>query len=96
MFAGSKLDNMRDMAQKGRHFSKTKPERLARGEKHGTKTKPDRIAKGERHGMAKLTDQQVRDIRANWALCRVTQRALGERYGVTQAHVSLLVKGYRQ
>jgi hypothetical protein len=47
---GSRATNNRDMASKGRHF---------------TKTKPERIARGERHGMARLTAEQVRAIRTS-------------------------------
>lgn len=48
---------------------------------------------GESHGMAKLTDQQVADIRANYALCRVKQSELAQRYGVSQSYVSAIVRG---
>ncbi len=51
------------------------------------------FARGERHGMAKLTEQNVRDIRANYALCRVTQAELAARFGVAQTHVSAIVRG---
>lgn len=50
-------------------------------------------ARGEQHGCAKLTEQQVRDIRANYALCRVTQKELGDRYGVHTSTVSLIIRG---
>ena len=52
-----------------------------------------RSAGGERHGRSKLTERQVLDIRANYALCRVTQMELGERYGVSGAHVCGILTG---
>jgi hypothetical protein len=46
------------------------------------------FVRGERHHQSKLTAQQVRDIRANYALCRVTLKELAERYriSVSQTH----------
>lgn len=54
---------------------------------------PMPCCRGEDSSSAKLTAQQVRDIRANYALCRVTQRELGERYGVTREAVGRIVRG---
>lgn len=51
---------------------------------------------GERHPDAKLTDAQVAEIRAAYVTGRWKQRELGERYGTTQAHVSMLVRGLRR
>lgn len=53
---------------------------------HGTSNR------GSAHGMARLTEDDVRGIRALSAL-GWTQRALGERYGIRQQHVSEIVRG---
>lgn len=60
----------------------------------------DMTAKGRKpHGanahraMAKLTEQQVKDIRANYALCRVRQWELAHRFGVGQDVISRIVNG---
>ena len=47
---------------------------------------------GEGNGMAKLTDSKVLEIRARYATGLITQRALGEEYGVSQTVVSLIVR----
>lgn len=52
----------------------------------------DRHRHGEAHRDARLTEQQVRDIRANKALCRVSDRELGERYGVSNVAISRIVR----
>jgi hypothetical protein len=52
--------------------------------------------RGERCGMATLTDQQVRDIRANYALCRVSQSDLARSYGVRPSTVCRIVGGKRR
>lgn len=43
---------------------------------------------GERHGNAKLTWEQVAEIRARYAVGGITQQALADEYGSTQGDVS--------
>jgi len=52
-----------------------------------------RHARGERQAAAKLTEQNVRDIRANYALCRVTQKELAARFGVSLPTVNQVISG---
>jgi hypothetical protein len=86
LFEGSKSDNNADAMAKGRHVAPC-------GEHHGRRTRPESTARGERHGLARLTEQQVRDIRANYALCRVTQAELACRFGVHHSTVGRIVTG---
>lgn len=51
--------------------------------------------KGERNGQAKLTADQVRRIRAEYAAGGVSQRALAARYGVTRSCVDGILNGRR-
>lgn len=53
LFSGTPKANMEDMVKKSRHFSKTKPERYARGESHGRHTKPHATARGDSNGSRK-------------------------------------------
>jgi hypothetical protein len=53
----------------------------------------DRTCHGERHGGHKLTEGDVRDIRAVYATGSISQRALGEAYGVEQSNISAIVRG---
>lgn len=48
---------------------------------------------GEGHGNCQISDQAIRDIRANYALCRVSQPELGRRFGVSQSHINRIVNG---
>lgn len=48
---------------------------------------------GGSNGRSKLTEQDVADIRANYALCCVTQRELAKRFGVSETTVSYVVNG---
>lgn len=53
---------------------------------------PTRYAKGETHGMAMLNEAQVREIRALYAAGGTSQSQIAERYGITQAMVSNIVR----
>lgn len=70
LFLGTRGDNNRDRHSKGRdakgdrHFSRQSPGRIARGQRNGTKTHPERVARGERSARSKLTEDQVRRMRA--------------------------------
>ena len=46
---------------------------------------------GERAGKAKLTELQVRAIRAEYSLGNTTQTALGKKYGVTSVSIGQIV-----
>lgn len=52
-----------------------------------------RQPRGAQHGAAKLTDQDVQDIRANYALCRTTLRELAARFGVSKTAIGLIING---
>lgn len=51
------------------------------------------IWKGVEHPRAKLTDEDVQHVRAAYASGQVSQRELGEHFGVSQVQVSRLVAG---
>jgi len=51
--------------------------------------------KGEDHGKAKLTQQQVRAIRKRYAAGGITQRRLGDQYGISQGQIGRIVRGER-
>ena len=55
-----------------------------------------RTANGERRPQAKLTDDQVDEIRSRYASEGISQKALGREYGVDQSTVSLIVNRSRR
>jgi hypothetical protein len=81
---GTHADNMADRKAKGRynggdqHWSRLRPERMARGDKNGAHTHPEKwargdghwsrlhpewLARGERNNNARITEDDVRAIR---------------------------------
>lgn len=73
LFLGTNLDNIRDRDRK---------QRQARGSRSGAHTHPERICRGTRNGLAKLTDNDVRQIRKQ--IDRgVTRSEMSRQYGVS-------------
>lgn len=63
-----------------RHGTHTKPESRARGERHGLVIHPERRPRGEAHGRAKLTEADVRDIKALLHDNKLSQREIARLY----------------
>lgn len=61
-------------------------------ENHADKRDHGTLPVGERHGRAKLTEQQVREIRERYAAGGVSQRELAAEYGVGRLAVSRVVR----
>lgn len=51
--------------------------------------------RGEQQGAAKLSEAQVREIRARYRSGGITQTTLAGQYGISQAHLSDIVSGRR-
>lgn len=95
LFAGSHSDNAQDKEIKGRgnhatgerHWSRARPEKLARGKRNGKYTKPENTPLGETHGMSKLTSEQVIEIRSRYSSGGITQTKIAKEYNVTQTAI---------
>jgi hypothetical protein len=81
--AGTHAENMADMVAK---------DRAATGNRHGSQTMPERLSRGEDHYGAKLTEDQVHEIRRRRALGE-SQRALARMYGVSGSTIWLVTHG---
>lgn len=98
LFLGTDLDNMADMRAKGRSATgdrngmRTHPERRARGANHGTRTHPESIVRGERSHHAKLTKDQVLEIRRRRAEGEQL-KSIASSVGTTFKNVSLIARG---
>ncbi len=84
LFAGSQKDNMLDKTQKKRGNP-------SRGDEHWLHKHPERILRGEQNGSAKLSEQDVREIRRRYAAGDITLLALAHEYGVSEAAIWRIV-----
>ena len=67
LFLGTKADNTQDMMKKGRHGCQVDSSYIQRGDAHYSRTNPERRVRGAKHGMAKLSEQDVMQIRWDFA-----------------------------
>jgi len=78
LFLGTPADNSADRDRKQRH---------AHGERHYARSRPGLLSRGENHGRAKLTVEQVRALRQERA-AGVSLHVLAQRFGVDKSVVS--------
>lgn len=92
LFLGTHAQNMADMVAKARgtngdrHWTRRYPERVVRG------PRPYLIRHGEEHATAKLTEAQVRAIRAEYVPYKVSYTKLGAKYGVSSQQIRNIVR----
>lgn len=103
LFAGTITENIHDMWAKGRgvkppritgdrHHFRRNPASIPRGDRHGSRTKPERRPRGEACHTARLTEDQVREIRHLYAAGGVKQSELALSFGIAQANISSIVR----
>lgn len=81
---GTHGDNARDRQHKDRGNQPT-------GDKNGSRTHPQCVPRGETHWKAKLTAEDVRQIRRRHAAGGITLRALGVKYNVRETSILRIV-----
>lgn len=89
---GTQLQNMRGMSTRGRHYSVTKPWRVARGARHGSKIHPETIVRGERAGGAKITEKKAKQIKRLLKTCPSISEA-ARRAGVVRNIAKMIANG---
>lgn len=72
--------------------SRLHPERLARGDANGSRRHPERRPRGSAVLTAKLSEDDVREIRILYATGEWTQEQLGRKFGVHQTIISAIVR----
>lgn len=99
LFLGTHQDNMTDRNEKRRtshgdqHWTRLHPERVQRGEQNGACRHPERLLRGESHHKAKLTSEDVREIRRLYVNGNISLSALSRSYGMDRSTISDIVKG---
>lgn len=91
LFLGTASDNNQDMTQKGRHASRTNPDWHVKGNAHPWRTHPERFPVGEQCSHAKLTNQQVLEVRRRYDAGETNKVALGREYGVSDSLIRAIV-----
>ncbi len=109
LWLGTAQDNVDDMWAKGRgscgehHWSKLHPERVARGDEWHTPLRDSMnrarwpgFNGGEANHFAKLTEQQVMEIRARYRRTTyhdTNAQALAQEFGISRRQLSAIVRG---
>lgn len=98
LFLGTHADNMRDMHRKGRgqrgdtHWMHRHPEKVPRGERHWSSRHPEKQRRGTDIYAAKLTDQQVLEIRSRYRPYVVSKQTLANEHGVSRRAIDLIIR----
>lgn len=92
LFLGTRSENMRDCSRKGRTGPQRHPESRARGERHGSKTKPERLRRGENNPIHKLTEENVIEIKKSLRQ-GCTKLSLARAYGVSEKAIYQIAYG---
>jgi len=83
LFLGDDKANVDDMWLKGRGKSgKGTPRLGSRGDRHWKRRMPERVKRGEACSWSKLSEDDVRAIRARYAAGEITQRELADEFNV--------------
>lgn len=69
-----------------------KPIRYLSGDEHYARQRPHLVPRGEQQGRAKLTEANVREIRALYATGKYKQQELADRFGVTQGLIGHIIR----
>ena len=89
LFLGTNLDNIIDSMKKGRRKGVPRPKW---GPDHTLRLNRNLVLRGERHGQAKLTDEEVAEIRRADVSFRGARSALARKYGVSDCHITRLLR----
>lgn len=80
-----------DIAERLKNRKTTTVRNVAYGVRNGKHTKPSSTPKGTFHRNARITDQDVREIRSIYERGSITQTALAAQFGITQTAISIIV-----
>ncbi len=86
LFKGTQKDNADDREKKGRLVHYT-------GDDHWTRKKPEKLARGTSHGNALLSEEQVKAIRIEYTGKYGEQKMLAKKYGVDVQTIRRVVTG---
>lgn len=97
-FLGTAKDNMQDAKAKGRlpagdnHYSRTNPEKLARGNRTRLGRNPELAPRGDNHVLTKIPDAEVPKIHERYRAGE-PMTAIAATYDCHPTNIALIVKG---
>jgi DNA-binding MarR family transcriptional regulator len=77
---------MRDMIRKGRKV-------IATGDQHYSRLRPERLARGEANGCSKLKEDEAIEILTLYRSGALSQRKLAAKFRVTRGAITGIIKG---
>jgi hypothetical protein len=98
LFLGTDSDNTADMHSKGRHsfgerhWTVRQPDKVRRGAQHHFNARPETRLRGERNGRAKLTADDVHQIRQMYASGSCDKATLARLFKVSDVNVTAIVR----
>lgn len=92
LWVGTKGDNLRDMAAKGRSGATVHPERYPKGDQHPSRLHPETRLRGESNGNSRLSEADVREIRKRSNMGEI-QGSIAAAVGVHQRTIGRIVRG---
>lgn len=86
LFLGTNQDNVADMQAK---------KRGPLGDRHWSRRRPELVLRGNANGSAKIAQDIALAILTEYATELISQSKLAKKYGISQQHVSKIVRGER-
>lgn len=83
--AGDSKSNMDDKKRDGTAYKSIS------GDAHYSRSKPEKMARGEGHGNSRLQESSVRKIRQQYSAGRISYRNLGKQFGVSASTIERVV-----
>lgn len=90
LFLGTRADNAADMVSKGRWNAKG-TRRFMYGDQAPSRRHPETVARGERAALAKLTEENVRDV-FKFRQQGETHRSIASRFGVSSGTIGFILR----
>ena len=90
LFLGTRDDNAKDMAAKGRSGAHQHPDRLSRGDGNGLRKHPESVLRGSRAANAKLNEECIKVIRY-MKTKSVSNERLAKVYRISETTVARIV-----
>jgi hypothetical protein len=94
LYLGAFSDSAQYMVEKGHHGAHLHPEKHSRGDHHYLRLHPEKVLRGEQSSRAKLTEEQVKEIR-RLRQAGMTLEQLAIRFDIAPTSINRICNGER-